>query len=204
MEKIYKAIHDVMNDVGAIAKSDRNPQQGYKYRGIDAVMNALQPALIKNGVCIVPQVMEQTREERKTQKGGLLIYSTIKCKYTFYAEDGSFVEAVVTGEGMDSGDKASNKAMSAAYKYACFQTFCIPTEEMVDSEKDSPEPLPEEPARGKDAQKLMAELLTAAMEKGYTKNDIREVAKCDDLSMLPLNRLEKAVEYYKAVEPKNE
>ena len=29
---------------------------------------------------------------------------------------------------MDSGDKATNKAMSAAYKYAALQTFCIPTE----------------------------------------------------------------------------
>ena len=29
---------------------------------------------------------------------------------------------------MDTSDKATNKAMSAAYKYAAFQTFAIPTE----------------------------------------------------------------------------
>jgi hypothetical protein len=72
----------------------------------------------------------------------LLIYSVIKVRYTFYTTDGSSVESVVVGEAMDSGDKSMNKAMSAAFKYACFQTFCIPTEEMIDSESESPEPAP--------------------------------------------------------------
>lgn len=139
--KIYAAISAVMKDCGFVAKDSRNPQQNYKYRGIDAVMNALNPALIKNKVFVVPEMLEQTREERHTSKGGLLIYSICRMKYTFYTEDGSCVSAVVTGEGMDSGDKATNKAMSAAFKYACFQTFCIPTEEMYDSEMDSPEPV---------------------------------------------------------------
>ena len=136
---IYNAINKVMKDVGAIGKEDKNPQQGYKYRGIDAVMNALQPAMVKHGIFVVPDVVSQTREERQTSRGGNLIYSVVHVKYTFYAEDGSSIEASVVGEGMDSGDKASNKAMSAAFKYACFQTFCIPTEEMKDSEEDSPE-----------------------------------------------------------------
>ena len=70
-----------------------------------------------------------------SQKGGTLIYSICRIKYTFYAEDGSNVSAVVIGEGMDSGDKATNKAMSIAFKYACFQVFCIPTEEMKDKNK---------------------------------------------------------------------
>ena len=140
---IYQAINAVMNDCGFIAKDSKNTQQGgYKFRGIDAVMNALNPALIKNKVFVVPEVLEQKREERTTAKGGLLIYSIIKVKYTFYAEDGSSISACVVGEGMDSGDKASNKAMSAAFKYACFQTFCIPTEEMKDADFDSPQPLP--------------------------------------------------------------
>lgn len=139
--KIYKAIANVMKDVGAVGKDSRNPQQGYKYRGIDAVMNALQPAMIKHGIFVVPSVIEQTREERKTSKGGLLIYSILKISYKFYAEDGSYVESIVIGEGMDSGDKATNKALSVGFKYACFQVFCIPTEEMIDSEVDSPEPV---------------------------------------------------------------
>ena len=138
---IFESINAVMRDCGFIGKDSVNPVQKYKFRGIDAVMNALNPALIKNKVFVVPDVLEQTREERETAKGGLLIYSVVKVRYTFYAEDGSSVSACVVGEGMDSGDKATNKAMSAAFKYACFQTFCIPTEEMKDSEDDSPEPV---------------------------------------------------------------
>lgn len=133
---IYKAINNVMSEIGAIGKNQRNQQQGFMFRGIDAVMNAISPALIKYKVFVVPEVLEQTREERQTKTGSNLIYSVCKMKYTFYAEDGSFVEAVVVGEGMDSGDKATNKAMSIAFKYACFQVFCIPTEEMKDPDEE--------------------------------------------------------------------
>ncbi len=110
------------------------------YRGIDDVMNAINPALVKHNVFIVPEVMEQSREERKTAKGGSLLYSVCRMKFRFCADDGSYVEAVTIGEGMDSGDKATNKAMAVAFKYACFQVFCIPTEEMKDPDAETPEP----------------------------------------------------------------
>lgn len=139
---IYEAICNVMSEIGAIEKSKKNQQQGFMYRGVDDVMNALQPLLVKYKVFIVPEVLEQTREERTTKNGNTVIYSVCKVKYTFYADDGSFVQAVVVGEGMDSGDKATNKAMSIAFKYACFQTFCIPTEEMVDPDAESHEITP--------------------------------------------------------------
>lgn len=140
--QIYKAISNVMACVGAVGKNQRNTQQGFMFRGIDAVMNAINPALIENKVFVVPEILEQTREERTTAKGALLIYSICKVKYTFFAEDGSYITAVVIGEGMDSGDKATNKAMSIAFKYACFQVFCIPTEEMKDPDEDCPAPEP--------------------------------------------------------------
>ena len=129
---IYEAINAVMSDVGVIGKNTKNTTQGFMFRGIDAVMNALQPALIKNHVFVVPEILEQKREERTSKEGKLLIYSICQVRYTFYAEDGSSISAVVIGEGMDTGDKATNKAMSIAFKYACFQVFCIPTEEMKD------------------------------------------------------------------------
>lgn len=137
---IFGAIRGVMKDIGAISKDSKNAQQGFMYRGIDAVMNALQPALVQHGIFVVPEVLEQKREERVTGKGGNLIYSVIKMKYSFVAADGSRVCATVIGEGMDSGDKASNKAMSVAFKYACFQVFCIPTEEMKDPDAETPDP----------------------------------------------------------------
>lgn len=127
-----------MDDVGVVTKSKQNKSgQPFMYRGIDDVMNALNPAMIKNKVFVVPEVLDQIREERTSQKGGNLIYSVCKIKYKFYAEDGSNIEAIVVGEAFDSGDKATNKAMSIAFKYACFQVFCIPTEEMKDPDANS-------------------------------------------------------------------
>ena len=98
------------------------------YRGIDAVYNALNPVMAELGLFICPEVLEQTREERVNAKGTTLLYSILKIKYTLYAPDGSNVSCTVIGEGMDTGDKASTKAMSIAMKYAMFQLFFIPTE----------------------------------------------------------------------------
>lgn len=139
-KNIYQSITAIMKEIPAIGKNKRNAQQGFAFRGIDDVMNALQPLLSKHNVFIVPEILEQIREERTTTKGSTLIYSICKIKYRFYAEDGSYIEAVTIGEGMDSGDKATNKAMSIAMKYALFQVFCIPTEEMKDPDSETPEP----------------------------------------------------------------
>lgn len=135
---IYEAITSIMSEGYAIAKNKRNTQHGFQYRGIDDVMNTFQPLLAKYRVFLVPEVLEQQRQERITKDGETLLYSILRMKYTFCAEDGSRVSAVVIGEGMDSGDKASNKAMAVAMKYAMFQVFCIPTEEMPDPDEDTP------------------------------------------------------------------
>lgn len=136
---IFESITRIMDEVPAIGKEKVNKQQGFKFRGIDDVMNALQPLLAENKVFIVPEILEQIREERTSQKGGNLIYSICKIKYKFYAEDGTYIEAITIGEGMDSGDKATNKAMAIAMKYALFQVFCIPTEEMKDPDSETPD-----------------------------------------------------------------
>lgn len=141
MPKIYGAICDIMSEIGAIGKNKKTDSgQIYNYRGVDDVMNALQPAMIQHRVFVTPEVLDGKREDRLSNKGGTLIYTILKVKYTFYADDGSSVSATVEGEGMDSGDKSSNKAMSVAFKYACFQVFCIPTEEMVDPDAETPPP----------------------------------------------------------------
>ena len=143
-EMIYGLIGQAMRKVGAIGKDSVNTQQKYKFRGIDAVYNALNPVMSELGLFICPEILEHRREERETQndyngqiKKTVLKYSILTIKYTMYAPDGSNVSCVVVGEGMDSGDKASNKAMSVALKYACFQLFMIPTEEMVDPDQES-------------------------------------------------------------------
>ena len=166
---IYEAITYIMNKGYAIGKDRKNEQQRFFYRGIDDVMNVFQPLLAEAGVFIVPEVLESKREDRQTAKGGNLIYSVLRMKYTFYASDGSSVSAVVIGEGMDSGDKASNKAMAVAMKYAMFQVFCIPTEELDDPDATTPPPsLPAPPPTVK------CEKCGNAL-KGLKKNDGRIV-----------------------------
>lgn len=180
MEKtnIYEALNVAMKEIGAVAKNSRNTFDGYKFRGIDAVMNALQPALKTAGITIVPTVLEQLREDRLSKKGEAMIYTVLKIKYTFYALDGSSVEAVVIGEAMDRSDKSTNKAMSAAFKYAAFQVLCIPTEEMLDADAETPEPAPKKPEQvitvdqAKELKGLLEELGTDVKAfLGYYKVD---------------------------------
>jgi hypothetical protein len=137
--RIFEAMAEVMRDVDAIGKNQKNQQQGFKFRGIDDVYNAVHPILAKHGVFTVPTVLAERTEERQTRNGGNLIYRILTLKYTFFAADGSSVEAVVIGEGMDSGDKGANKAMAVAHKYALLQTLCIPTEDMIDPDSQVPE-----------------------------------------------------------------
>lgn len=130
--KVYKAISAVAKDMSeqGISKDRRNAQQGFNFRGIDQVYNALAPALVKHGLLILPRITERSVTERVTQKGGVLFYVVVKAEFDFVSTDDGSIHTVVTyGEAMDSGDKATNKAMSIAYKYAAFQAFCIPTEE---------------------------------------------------------------------------
>ena len=143
--KIFELIPEAMRRVGAIGKDSVNKTQGFKYRGIDAVYNALNPVMAELGLFIVPEVLDHRREERETEnnyngqvKKSILKYSILTVRFTMYAPDGSNVSCVIVGEGMDSGDKASNKALSVALKYACFQLFMIPTEETaIDPDAES-------------------------------------------------------------------
>jgi ERF superfamily len=122
-----------------VAKDSRNVQQGYAFRGIDAVMNALAPSLAKHGLVILPRCLSRTVVEHPSKGGGTLFYVTVEAEFDFVcAADGSTHTVRMYGEAMDSADKATNKAMSAAYKYAAFQTFCIPTEG-EDADETTPE-----------------------------------------------------------------
>lgn len=179
-QKIYGALASIMAEVQPIAKGRRNTQQGFMYRGIDEIMNELQPILAKHRVVVVPEVLEHVREDRTSNKGNALIYSVCKMKYTFYADDGSSVAAVVVGEGMDSGDKATNKAMAVAMKYAMLQTLCIPTEDAKDPDaeahsvqpRNKPTPVttqnPAPAAAERSRQDAIARSENLAVTKGYT------------------------------------
>ena len=130
--KVYQAINAVQTELAkiGISKSSRNNQgSGYNFRGIDAVYNVLSSIMAQNSLCIIPRMLTRTCEERTSKSGGALFYVTVEAEFDLVsAEDGTKHTARTFGEAMDSGDKATNKAMSAAYKYMAFQTFAIPTE----------------------------------------------------------------------------
>jgi len=178
--EIYAAMAKAMAQVGSVGKTRKNAQQGYQFRGIDDVMAHVQPVLAECGIVPVPEVLEREREVVTTKSGGTMASVRLLVKHTFYAKDGSSVAAITLGEAMDSGDKASNKAMSAALKYALTEALLIPTYEVDrDTEEGSPQmarPSPPKPgemsaldklaARIKDAQTTTAlEALVADIKK---------------------------------------
>lgn len=145
--RIYEALAKVMGEVGVVGKSRKNTQQNYAFRGIDDVVSACQDVLVKHGVVVAPRVIEHQREVLATKSGGSMASVRLLVEHTFFAADGSSVVATTLGEAMDAGDKASNKAMSAALKYALVETLMIPTYETDrDSETASPEMAPRAPA----------------------------------------------------------
>jgi ERF superfamily len=144
--KVYQAINKVQADLArvGISKARTNSQgASYKFRGIDDVFNALSPLLATHGLCILPRMLTRACEERMSKSGGNLFYVTVEAEFDLVAaEDGSKHTIRTFGEAMDSGDKATNKAMSAAYKYAAMQAFSIPTEGDNDTENHTHEVMP--------------------------------------------------------------
>jgi len=137
---VYEAIAAItasLSKVG-IAKGRKTQQGGgasFSFRGIDDVLNALSPLLAEHKLCIFPRITNRASVERQTKSGGALFYTTVSAAFDFVsAVDGSKHTAETIGEAMDSGDKSTNKAMSIAYKYAVFLTFCVPIEGTPDAD----------------------------------------------------------------------
>jgi hypothetical protein len=142
MADVYTRIAAVSAELSkdGISKSRKNQAQGYSFRGIDEVLNALAPLLAKHGLVILPRILSRECTEREAKSGGVLFSVTVSAAFDFVAaSDGSSHTVQTFGEAMDSADKATNKAMSAAYKYAAFLAFCIPTEGDNDADAHTPE-----------------------------------------------------------------
>jgi ERF superfamily len=178
--KVYKAINGVQAELSVlgITKNRRNTQgSGYNFRGIDDVYNAIAPLLSKYGLCILPRVLSRECVERISKSGGALFYVTVDAEFDFVSsEDGSKHTVKTFGEAMDSGDKATNKAMSAAYKYACFQAFSIPTEADNDADAHTHTPTPKVSATKTDLvpSNRMAVIadVAAAINERMSANDV--------------------------------
>ncbi|MCC8176745.1 MAG: ERF family protein [Bacteroidales bacterium] len=172
MEKqIYSRLAAILRDTKAIGKNSRNQQQNFNFRGIDDVMNEMHDLFAKNGVIVIPEVVDFTVMPETTARGGKLFYTRARVKHHFTAEDGSEVVTTTVGEAMDSGDKGMNKAMSIALKYAILQLFMIPTIEPKDPDGQSYEVVssPQETP-----QAVILEALTA-VEEATTSERLKEL-----------------------------
>ena len=177
-KKIYESINKIQAALAktGISKDRKNQQQGYAFRGIDDVYGALAPLLAEHGVCVFPRATERTCVERQTQRGGALFYVTVRVEFDFVSSiDGSVHTCITYGEAMDSADKATNKAMSAAYKYACLQTFCIPSEGDYDADATTHDIAPRTPRAQKNVIYPTVDQFKEMLSFCNTEDDIKEL-----------------------------
>lgn len=139
---VYKLISKVSEELSheGISKDRTSTNASgkvmYNFRGIDDIYNTLAPIIAKHGLVILPRVISRECTERTSSNNNALFYVVVEAEFDFISSnDGSKHTVKTFGEAMDSGDKATNKAMSAAYKYAAFQAFCIPTQ--ADNDADA-------------------------------------------------------------------
>jgi hypothetical protein len=131
MSEIITLLTKVMDDIGAVRKGEKNTHQNFNFRGIDAVVNASSPAFRKHGIVVVPTLNSVDYETVEVgQNRSRMASVRVNVSYTFHAPDGSNVVATVVAESMDSGDKATAKAMSVAFRIALLQTLCLPTDDI--------------------------------------------------------------------------
>ena len=178
---VYEAILGVMEELGhaGIGKDRRNKDQGFNFRGIEDVLNALTPLLVKHKLVILPRYKTHESVVRQSQKGGYLNDVFMSAEFDFVsAVDGSRHTVTTYGQGMDSADKATNKAMSGAFKYAAFFAFCVPTEGVID-EGDFETPTPKAPGPKKEqaepakpAAKSEAKIVLSEIPEGEEEQEI--------------------------------
>ncbi len=183
---IYQALAEVMKKVSSVAKRDRNQQQGFSFRGVDAVVNAVAPQLRKIGVIVVPLVESTEYGTVEIGKNRTpMAHVSVTVTYRFYGPDGTHIDCRVPGEAMDSGDKATSKAMSVAFRTALLQALCLPTDEV------DPDAAAYERSPAKTVEDYRAEALNLNATKEDLKRLYREVSRA---GMIPQATVDEAGE----------
>ncbi len=180
-----KQVMQAFADKG-IAKSHKNESQGFKFRGIDDVMNRMAQHLVEAGLVIVPNIRSREVYERVNSRGNPLFYVTVQVDFTVWsAVDGSSVVCSVPGEAMDSGDKATNKALSISYKYMAFQLFAIPIDEDPDRHTHEVGKSPGKTLAPSDID-IIRKLL---VETDVTEEKLHEIYKVTGLEQIPMSKM---------------
>lgn len=171
---VYAAFSAAMEEVQAVRKEGFNDSQRYNFRGVDQVVNAVGPIFRKHHIIPIPYHCVASYRDAQTSTGKAAREVTVSATYRFYGPAGDFIEAVVPGESLDSGDKGTAKAMSVAYRIVLLQSLCIPTDDR-DPDQDSYEravvdPVVEARVAVKQAWEAnRGEFHQAAVEKDFTE-----------------------------------
>lgn len=204
---VVEALSAVMHDVQAVGKAQRNLQQGYVFRGIDAVVNAVGPAFRQHGIVPTPYKSEAKYRDVLTNTGKPSRECTVSVTYRFYGPAGDFIEAEVPGESMDFGDKGAPKAMSVAYRIALLQVLCIPTDEpdpdsqSYEREREQERPVVEATAEQVAKFDELAKTLAAAESEEGLKAawpDVVAAYKVDQITTIQANALRADLDKRKA------
>ena len=127
MSDTIQALSQAASEIGAVGKNGYNPAQRFNFRGIDDVMNAVAPAFRRYGIIATPELLDKTYEHMSSKRGGTITCARLTVAYRFQVAGSEPITATVAAEAFDSGDKATQKAMSVAYRTALLQVLCLPT-----------------------------------------------------------------------------
>jgi hypothetical protein len=155
---VFEALADVMADVRNVGKGDYNRAQGFSFRGVDAVVNAVGPVLRRHQVIIVPHATEARSRDVLSANAKPMRECTVLVTYRIYGPGGDHIDTQVAGEAMDIGDKGTPKAMSVALRTALIQALCLPTNE--------PDPDHDTYERGA-SESLLDQVRSYATEQGF-------------------------------------
>jgi hypothetical protein len=140
LPNVHQAIAEAMRQMRAVGKWGQNKQDGYAFKRIDDFMTAAHGGLSAAGVHIVPRVLQRlTDDSHTTSRGNVLRWIDLEVAFDFHGPAGDKVTVVTWGEGRDASDKATNKALTAAMKYALMYALMVPTEDIQDADRESPE-----------------------------------------------------------------
>ncbi len=193
---IYAALSAAMEEVQAVGKDGRNTQQGYDFRGVDQVVNAVGPIFRKHRIIPVPHHCVAQYRDVRTSNDKPSREVTVSATYRFYGPAGDYIEALVPGESMDSGDKGTPKAMSVAYRIALLQLLCIPTND-PDPDQDSYERAVDPIVEARVAVKQAWEANRGVFEASIVEKDYSDWAQGELLTNATADRLYQYADHLK-------
>ena len=179
--KVAKKIIEVMKQVDYLQKDGEvsYSRTRYNYLSEEKITTAVRAAMLDVGLVMYPVKMEIVGEKEAQTRGGTSRILNILNTYRIQDSDsGEYIDVPALGEGMDSGDKTSYKAMTGAFKYAQRQSFMIPTGD--DPDCFASEELIEGSAKTANKKKKVSQLAPKQREAARTTQSYKKKSKPGD------------------------